>query len=133
MIVGSNRGFRVLAGSTEFSGGISRDSGGRDRDFVRKGGGTFLGNLEIAADDFEDVGFVKIVDAALIRRLLLVVDPMLALAHHQHAINLSLGVEGLELLFDGLAGVEEACFGFADGSDAGSLLSRHGVLCLLSF
>jgi hypothetical protein len=32
-----------------------------------------------------------------------------------------------------LAGVEEACFGFADGSDAGSLLSRHGVLCLLSF
>ena len=76
---------------------------------------------------------LKIVDAALVRRLLFVVDVMLALAHHQHAINLSLGVEGLELLFDGLAGVEEACFGFADGSDAGSLLSRHGVLCLLSF
>jgi hypothetical protein len=32
-----------------------------------------------------------------------------------------------------LAGVEEACFGFADGSDARSLLFRHGVLCLPSF
>jgi hypothetical protein len=32
-----------------------------------------------------------------------------------------------------LAGVEEVCFGFANGSNARSLPFRHGVLCLRSF
>lgn len=68
----------ILTGATDVSVEVSRGSGGNSggNSFVKKGGGTFLGHPEIRAENFEDVGLVKIVDATLVRLLLFLVDEM---------------------------------------------------------
>ena len=85
----------------------------------------------MTADDEEDVVFIEVVDSAIVGHLLLLVDTTLVLIHNKHIVELRLAVVALEMVFDGLLGVEEACFAAGEGSAAGFLLPRHGGIVFL--